>query len=219
MTGRTALVDLLVLVADKQIKASIETLLEVRGDDLGIRRMRSWVVRHPRSDPGCRADSVRVARRYIRQADRLLVVFDHDGCGSGDSPEEIERRVEAELAANGWRGRSRVIVIAPELEAWVWGRSQGALRALGWKAGFPALRNWLAGQGRWPSAASKPPDPKEAAELALRERRRKLDTGFFERLAAQADFSNCRDRAFRRLRTTLRAWYPPARRPKRSGTR
>lgn len=88
MTGPTALMDLLVLVADKQIKASIETLLEVRGDDLGIRRMRSWVVRHPRSDPGCRADSVRVARRYIRQADRLLVVFDHDGCGSGDSPEE-----------------------------------------------------------------------------------------------------------------------------------
>lgn len=215
MTGRTALVDLLVLAADNQIKASIETLLEVRGDDLGIRKMRFSVVRHPRADPGCRADSVSVVRRYIRQAERLLVVFDHDGCGSSDRPEEIERRVEAELAANGWRGRSKVIVIAPELEAWVWGRSEGALRALGWNGGFPALRNWLAERDRWPPTESKPPDPKEAAELVLSRRDRGLDSRFFKRLAATADFADCRDRAFGELRSTLCAWYPPAPRPNR----
>ncbi len=209
---------LLVVVPDRHLRASLETLIGQRWKDLGMRPEPFEVRRHPDSDPGCRMATVAFLRTLEHDYERVLVVFDHDGCGSGDSPEEIERRVEADLAANGWRGRSRVIVIAPELEAWVWGRSEGALRALGWKAGFPALRNWLAGQGRWPPAEPKPPDPKEAVALALRLRHRVPDARFFRSLAAAADFADCRDRAFRELRATLCAWYPPVPRPKRYGS-
>lgn len=209
---------LLVVVPDRHLRASLETLIGQRWNDLGMRPEPFEVRRHPDSDPGCLRTAVAFLRALEHDYERVLVVFDHDGCGSGDSPEEIQRRVEADLAANGWRGRSKAIVIAPELEAWVWGRSQGALRALGWKAGFPALRNWLAGQGRWPATEPKPPDPKKAVELVLRLRHRVPDARFFRSLAAAADFADCRDRAFRELRATLCAWYPPVPRPKRYGS-
>lgn len=208
MTEPETPVGLLVLVADRLMKEAVETLLRRRGRALGIRGTRFRVLRHEESDPGCRANSVEIVRPHLRSAERLLVVFDYDGCGSREAPEQIERTVEADLARNGWKGRSRVVVIVPELEVWVWGGSDGAARALGWTAGVPALRTVLAEAGLWPRGDAKPPDPKKAAEWVLRRNRKKLDADFYRDLASFADFRDCRDRAFRALRDTLREWHP-----------
>ena len=199
---------LLVVVADRQLRASIGTLLRERQRDLGIELSAFEVRRHPNSDPGCRVAIVEQVRQALRRFARLLVVFDYDGCGSTEPPERIREKVEDDLARNGWKGRSKVIVIVPELEAWIWGPSEGAARALGWGRGFPALRAWLAEEGLWPTTHAKPPDPKEAAERVLRRSGGKLVSRFFRDLAAAADFRDCRDPAFCALRDTLREWYP-----------
>ena len=208
MRGSEASASLVVVTADRTMPAAVETLLRSRTGELGIRRTSFLVLRHHEADPGCRTNSVEVARGHLRDAERLLVVFDYDGCGSTKPPEEIEKQVEDDLARNGWKGRSKAIVIVPELESWVWGRSEGAARALGWKRGFPALRAWLAARDLWPPAHAKPPDPKKAAERVLRRLGRNLDTDFYRDLAADADFRDCRDPAFCALRDILREWYP-----------
>ena len=199
---------LLVVVADRQMQAAIQTLLRERQPDLGIELGAFEVRRHPRSDPGCRVAIVEHVRHALSGFARLLVVFDYDGCGSTESPERIREKVEDDLARNGWKGRSRVIVIVPELESWIWGRSEGAARALYWRRGFPALRAWLAEEGFWPAGEPKPPDPKAAAERVLEESDEHLTADFYRDLASVADFRDCRDPAFGALRDTLREWYP-----------
>ena len=206
----TASEPLLVVVADKQMQASIETLLRKRQGEIGIELSAFVVKRHPRSDPGCRLTAVEFVRSDLSDFGRLLVLFDYEGCGSSEPAGQIEKQIEADLARNGWKGRSKVIVIVPELEAWIWGPSEGAARALGWDRGFPALRGWLAEEGLWPTTHAKPPDPKRAAERVLQRSGNKLVSRFFRGLAAAADFRDCRDPAFCALRDTLREWYPAA---------
>ena len=201
---------LLVVVADRQMRASIETLLRKRQEEIGIELRAFEGKRHPDSAPGCRLAAVELVRSNLSAFGRLLVLFDHEGCGSSEPASQIEKKVEADLARNGWKGRSKVIVIVPELESWIWGRSEGAARALHWRRGFTALRAWLAEKGLWPPANPKPPDPKKAAEQVLRLRREKLDADFYRNLASHADFRDCRDPAFCALRDTLRDWYPAA---------
>ena len=196
------------VVADTHMRASIRTLLQERQRDLGIELGAFEVRRHPGADPGCRVEIVEQVREALRDFGRLLVVFDYDGCGSTQPPGQIEKKVEEDLARNGWKGRSKAIVIVPELESWIWGRSEGAARALHWRRGFPALRAWLAEEGLWPPAHAKPPDPKRAAERTLERREQNLTAAFYRALAAGADFRDCRDPAFCALCDTLREWYP-----------
>ena len=208
MTGSKASANLVVITADRMMEAAVETLLRSRTGELGIRRTSFTVIRHHEADPGCRTNSVEVARGHLRDAERLLVLFDYDGCGSTEPPERIEQKVEDDLARNGWKGRSKAIVIVPELESWIWGRSEVVARALHWRRGFPALRAWLAEEGLWPAAHAKPPDPKKAAEWVLQRSGKRLDAALYRGLAADADFRDCRDPAFCALRDTLREWYP-----------
>ena len=208
MSPMTASEPLLVVVADNRMRASIETLLRKRQGEIGIELSAFEVKRHPDSDPGCRLTTVEFVRSDLSDFGRLLVLFDYEGCGSTEPAGRIEKQIEDDLARNGWKGRSKVIVIVPELEAWIWGPSEGAARALGWGRGFPALRAWLAGEGLWPPVHAKPPDPKKAAERVLQRSGGKLVSRFFRGLAAAADFRDCRDPAFCALRDTLREWYP-----------
>ena len=209
LSGRPATpASLVVVVPDSMILAVIETLLRERREDLGIREMTFEMFRHPQADPGCRLRPSEEVRGRIRSAERVLVVFDYDGCGSSDPPAEVAQEVEADLERNGWRGRCRAIVIVPELENWIWGPSEEAARALGWRAGSARLRDWLAAAGLWPPDAPKPPDPKKAAARVLERKRKNLTTAFYRDLARTADFRDCRDPAFRALRDTLREWYP-----------
>lgn len=201
--------DLIVLAADKHIAASVETLLRQRRADLGIRAVSFDVRRHPESDPGCRTRAAEFLRPLIRRYRYALVVFDHEGCSSRDAPGEVQRELEGVLGRNGWTGRSKAIVIAPELEAWVWAPSGKVAQALGWNRGFGSLREWLEEQGSWSARSSKPDDPKKALQQALRRNRKVSSSALFKALAASIAFDDCRDPAFNELRQTLRTWFPP----------
>lgn len=208
METSTDFPNLIVLASDKHIAASLEILIGQRHADLGISPITFDVRRHPESDPGCRTKAVEFLRPFINQYSRALVVFDQKGCGSGSPREEIQDGVETALSRNGWAERSKAIVIAPELESWVWSPAEDVARALGWGRDFAPLRNWLGTRGLWPARRFKPAEPKEAMEQALRHKKKVRSSALFRELAASVQFTGCRDAAFVELQGVLRTWFP-----------
>lgn len=202
--------DLFVLVADADARETLSALL-CRPGDLGIRPISYRILRHPGRDPGCRLGAVEALRPFLSQFGRALVVFDHDGCGSEEPRRHIQSVANDRLAANGWKGRARTIVIAPELEIWVWGRMSGLTDRLGWNES--ALRRFLEQRRLGGPGQSKPEDPKRAFQLAVRNSPLRMGRSpsarLFGDLAASAPLDGCRDPAFRELRETLRTWFPP----------
>ena len=166
---------------------------------------------HAKWDNGCRLTATSHLRPYLTSHHYALVVFDRDGCGSERSRLEIQQEVD--LSRNGWRDRSKAIVIDPEIEAWVWSNSPDVARALGWGSDFQALREWLGSQDLWASGYLKPQDPKSAMRKAMEKARlpkkaRRSSSKFYD-LATTVDFTGCDDPAFVELTRTLRAWFPP----------
>ena len=201
--------DLVVLAADKHISDSLETLLDQRQGDLGIRKLSYHVRRHPHKDPGCRTEAAEFLRPLNKQYKYALVVFDLEGCGSRDVPEKIRENVEADLGRNGWRERSKVIIIDPELEAWVWSRSGRVAEVLGWGTDFKSLEQWLIDKGFWKAGCAKPQDPKRALKAVLRhKKKRPISAALFKNLTASIRFNACCDTAFNELKQTLRIWFP-----------
>ena len=136
-------------------------------------------------------------------------MFDKDGCGmETETREIIQNEVEQKLYDDGWTDRSKVIVIDPELEAWVWNESPHTARVLGWKEGYSKLQVWLRGQGLWPADDLKPPDPKQAFRRALKVKGRQRSSSLFVKLADSVGLGKCQDPAFMELKSTLLKWFP-----------
>lgn len=209
MTPRPPSEDLYVLVADLDIRNAVGSLL-TRTADLGIRPVSFRIERHRHRDNGCRHFAVPHLRMHCREYRRALVVFDRYGSGSDEPREQIQHEMETDLAHNGWPdARAKVIVIEPELEAWLWAESSEVSRLLGWGANYRKMRRWLEAGGHWALGRPKPADPKAAMRAALRHARTRRTSPLFAELAMRVDFSRCRDSAFVELRDTLRAWFPP----------
>jgi hypothetical protein len=110
--------DLSILVADADQKAAIEGLLEARTTSLGIRPCCFEVRKHPQRDPGCVGGGVKLLALARSQAEHALLIFDREGCGKeNETAEDLERRLDIELAESGWQSRARAVVIDPETES------------------------------------------------------------------------------------------------------
>jgi hypothetical protein len=139
------------------------------------------------------------------------VIFDHEGSGQESRDvEEVEKEVGEHLRQSGWGDRAAAVVIAPELEAWVWSDSPQVDQVLGWRRRKIGLRDWLHGEGLWPAEQPKPPDPKLAMERTLYHLRRPRSSAIYGELAKKVSLQRCRDRSFCRLVRILRSWFPPA---------
>jgi len=101
-----------------------------------------------------------------------------------------------------------VIVIDPELEAWVWASSPHVSGVLGWHESGDALRAFLNERGLWDKASPKPLHPKEAMQQALREKNKPFGAPLFSELAKKVSFGGCEDPAFRKLWNQLKHWFP-----------
>lgn len=208
MSTVTYLLDLVVLVPGKDEQTAINTLLSSRRPSLGIRRLDWKILVHPRHDPGCLLEAPEVLEPFVRRVRRGLVLFDHAGCERENaSTEELEKDVRQRLSRAGWGDRADAIVIAPELEGWVWSDSPKVDEALGWQGQQPPLRDWLRDQGLWATDTPKPADPKKALEKALREVRIPRSSAVYGELAGKVSLSRCQDPAFARLRAVLRDWF------------
>ena len=200
--------DLIVLVADKNMKAAVDGILGLR-EKIGTRTIKiEGIYPHPKRDPGVYRFSPEFLRQFLRLTTYALALFDREGCGSELPRTELEEDLERRLAANGWQNRCAVIVIDPELENWVWGSSSRVATCLGWQE-IP-LRHWLSERGHWPAGAGKPRRPKEAVEAALRLKKIARSSSIYSDIARHASFDYCTDPAFGKLRTTLQRWFPPS---------
>jgi len=199
--------DLYVLASDQDMVETIDGLLENHAR-LGIRPIKYAIAKHLQRDPGCRTDASQYLRGRIREYRHALVVFDRNGCGDDSSREEIQRTVEHDLATNGWRDRSAVVVIDPELETWIWNGSNQVPMVLGWPGGYEHLKAWLVDEELWPSSSNKPPDPKKALRAALRKRKQNVSSKLFGELARSITVRRCQDPAFAELKEILHHWFP-----------
>jgi hypothetical protein len=138
-------------------------------------------------------------------------MFDRKGCGrDAKTREYLEADLEGRLNRSGWGGRAAAIVIDPELENWVWTESAHVELVLGWKGRSPDLRLWLVSERLLAESASKPAQPKEAMEKALRMVKKPRSSSLYMRLAETVSPHGCTDRAFLRLRTALSSWFGDA---------
>lgn len=201
--------DLVVLVADKDMGAVLAGLLE-RSMELGIRAITYDVYVHPRRDPGCRREAAEFLRPLSANYRCALVLFDHEGSGGErTAPQPLADERKLLLERNGWAGRADVVVVAPELEVWVWTNSPDVPRCLGWEGRKPPLRQWLADTGRWSPSATKPPRPKEAFLDALRQARKPRSSAIYQDLAQSVGLLGHAEPSFVRLTGALRTWFPP----------
>ncbi len=176
---------------------------------LGIRPIKYAISRHLQRDPGCRTDASQFLKPLIHTYRHALVIFDKHGCGAHSSRREIQRTVEHGLAINGWGNRSRVVVIDPELETWIWNRSNQVPKELGWPGSYQDLKSWLVAKRLWPSDSLKPADPKRALRAVLRKRNQSVSAALFGRLARSITIRQCQDPAFNELKEILHTWFPP----------
>ncbi len=200
--------DLFVLVPGKDEQKTIDTLLRERHHSLGIRPLKHQSVVHPRRDSGCFREAPQFLRNFASLARYALVLFDHVGSGrEKDDAQWVREDLLKRLATNGWSDRASVIVIQPELEAWVWSDSPKVDAALGWQGHEPRLRDWLADEGMWPRSQTKPEDPKGAVQQALREVRVPRSSSIYASIARGVSVERCSDASFVELKRSLQAWF------------
>lgn len=201
--------DLIVLAADKHIRSTLRGIMD-HPKKLDIRRVSCDIRLSPGNDSGCRQRAADTLRHFHNQYRYALVVFDHQGCGTEkQSREDIQTEVRDQLERNGWQGaRAQVIVIEPELEAWVWSKSPRVPEILGWKGGYKTLKGWLEDEGCWQQNAVKPHDPKRAMRRVIKKSgNAKRSPSIYTKLAAEVSFRNCEDPAFNELKETLKRWF------------
>ena len=200
--------DLVVLVADKNMHSTVAGLLS-RRESLGIRNISFDVYRHPARDAGCFRGCDRFLQPLSGQFKKGLVMFDRHGSGCRDeaSRTDLEAEVESRLARS-WAGRASAVVFDPELEIWVWSDSPHVDDILGWTGKQPDLRTWLLGKGFLQTGHSKPDNPKEAMEEALRHVKKARSSSLYDRLSRVVSLDRCNDPAFLKFRSVVGNWFP-----------
>ncbi len=206
MTGDRPL-DLVALVADKDIEQVLLGLLGSRQESLGIRLESRLVTVSTRHDPGVLHEAARILRPFVHRANHALAILDHQGCGRESLPAAtVERDLTRGLSDAGWSDRAAAIVIDPEVEVWAWSDSPRVATALGWQT-QQELRAWLADQGHWRAGDAKPAHPKEAFDQALRKVSTPRSSAIFRELAEHVSLTRCTDQSLGRLTQVLRAWF------------
>ena len=198
--------DLIVLVADRNMEAAINGILQ-RHASFGIRPVTADIRRHPEKDGGCRTGGIEFLSPFVNQYGHALLMFDYEGCGvEAKSAQELEEEMEETLRGQ-WGERGAVVVIAPELDIWAWSDSPHVDQMLGWADRTPDLRSWLKEEGYMVSNQKKPKHPKEALEKALRMARKPRSSAIYQALAEKVGLARCSDQAFIKLKTTLQQWF------------
>ena len=203
--------DLFILTADSQLERTLRTLLDFRRPSLGIRDISFEIRRHQNKDPGCRTESVSYLRELQGEYAKAMVVFDFRGCGAENvEPEGLEEELEDELSRAGWSGdAAAVIVIYPELEAWLFGGSfQRLQETIDWTDHL-SISAWFVARGFLEHGNAKPTVPQAAMDSLLSQANTPRSSRLFEQIAKRQSLARCQDRAYQKFCHTLQGWFPP----------
>ena len=160
------------------------------------------VIVAPTRDSGVYGSAHELLRPYERSHRRAVAMVDADWDGSPGA-DMIREHVSARLAVD-WT-EFAVIVIEPELEAWLMNENAHLARIFRCPENY---RQILQQAGWWPADLPKPPRPKEALEYLRRRHKARAVNADFGKLAAAMSVGQCQDPAFNQLRDHLRAWFP-----------
>ena len=201
--------DLVALVADSQQEATLRTLLSRRHASLGIRPLTFDIYRHPHKDPGVFYEAPEFLTASLSSTpggSYVLVLLDAAWEGAPGNADMLRADLLRRLLLKGWPAdRCQVVVIAPELEAWVWADSPAVPEVL--RTSRADIRALADRHGGWPEGHVKPNDPKALLEAVLRQQGRPRSAAIFQELAGRVGLAACTDPAFVLLRETLVGWY------------
>ena len=173
--------DLVLLVADKNMQATLRGVL-ARPQAMGIRSVSFEIRVHPGRDGGSRTTGGLILAVERRRFDHALLIFDLAGSGAHtDDPVALEQELDVSLNVQ-WAGRAKSIVIAPELDAWIWGADSALREVFRWPLDVP-IRQWLRAKGFQFDLAGKPSQPKEALEAIVRVHRQARSSALYEKVA------------------------------------
>jgi len=209
--------DCLFLVADKNMEGMLkgffsrEAFHRAMGcGHLDFDSRQDLLVAHGQNDPGLYTRANEFLQPYARTHQHAVVIVDAEWSGS-PGKDAILQRLNQHLTNVGWSDDSGCgVVLAPELENWVWQDSPHVCSALGSDMTFAALRAELEAKGFWQPNEAKPDRPKEAVEWALRQSRKGRSSAIYQQLATRVTAKGCTDQAFRTLRNALLRWFPPS---------
>lgn len=197
--------DLILLVADKNMEFSLRGGLS-RPESLGIRPISFNLIQHPGRDGGTRSNGAQLLALEKTRFSHALLVLDHEGSGAGNlSPLDLEAQLNEKLAST-WGDCAKAIVIAPELDVWMWGSDNKLAEVLGWPH-RETIRDWLRGKQFDFSPNGKPERPKEALEAVFQVCKRPRSSAAYQQIASSISLSRCEDPAFFRLKQTLQSWF------------
>jgi hypothetical protein len=234
---------LLILTADGQCKATLQGFFERPQYNLSLGcgpielngitfNPEQDISVHPKHDPGVWSKPQEVLLAAGKIYNKALVVLDEAWEGA-PPPEAIVANIETLVVKEAkWsRDRFEVILIRPELEAWIWQRNTHVLDAFGFPGGqtqlwtlfeqqslrlnrdtekhyFVPANPLVAQPPAWPSTASKPENPKGLVEALSAHCASGPASEIFSSITSTISVKKCADPAFHRLRDTLQAWFP-----------
>ena len=181
--------DLVVLTADADMQAVFRAIL-ARPDALGIRTIDFEVDRHPGRDSGVFKSGSELLRAKPKNDFRYFIAaFDHDGSGCHRRWDESGQIIQQRLDSFTFKDRSTVVVIAPELEEWLW-RDPPSISGA--------------------SDADRALAPKERLnQVFVKNRKRPARIQDFAEIAARANLAAWNSSpSFRILKETLQNWFP-----------
>lgn len=156
----------------------------------------------PTKDAGVYGTAHELLQPYEHSHQRAIVIVDADWVGSPGAV--VIREHISQRLAERWE-EFAVIVIEPELEAWIMNDNPHVARIFRCPDDF---RQILQHAGYWPADAAKPPRPKEALGYLRKRYKLRVFNAEFGKLAAAMSVRQCQDAAFSELRDHLRAWFP-----------
>lgn len=205
------------LLADKDMRFALKGLLERPEVNRSIRcapfefDVAADCLVAGNHDPDVFRKSAGYARPLQRSHRHLVVMLDSQWGGSPGAG-AIEERIRTDLSRSGWvEDRFAVIVIEPELEAWLWQEGPIVDEVLGFSAGrfgSTSLRDWLIERELWLPGEAKPRQPKKAFTDTLARALRPRSSTIFEKIASRVSLRHCSDPAFHTLCESLRRWFP-----------
>ncbi|MBI3372727.1 MAG: hypothetical protein HY017_13360 [Betaproteobacteria bacterium] len=195
------------LVADKNMQYALKGALS-RPEALGIRPVVHEFRTHPGRDGGVRTTGPEVLAGERNRFRHALMLLDFEGCGTEMAdPVALETELDHQIRTT-WGDSAKTIVIAPEVDVWLWGTDNALREVLQWPLGG-SIREWLEINGFAISAEGKPLRPKEAFEAMRHVHRQPRSSALYEKITNRISLQNCSDQAFLRLKEQLRVWFGP----------
>jgi hypothetical protein len=212
--------ELVVLGADADIIAVVETLLFSRHRSLGIRelpRPQVTLIKDGYHDSSTPEHVAELLQTFSRTHKRALVIRDFEGSGyEAEGVASLEQAIKHALVAKGWNlDRIEVVVVEPEIEAWLRldsthleslvreKRANAGLLSAAFKA--KVLEIVTKEGGFQPN--SKPRRPKEAFESILATYKIPNSASLFKKLGSTESLQGCTIPSFLKFAATMQNWF------------